>query len=150
MLCAEESTVILLRKLTETSVVVLSLKTRLSNENTFDFKTKWVFVAKMPQKVAGKRGIYVHIEFQTTITDVCNRRCDDWATTVLGCLQYAQDLTAVVARYHQVCSAKIRPGYKIPKQFQSPAEYIGSKKGRPSRESTDIAFQEIVHYLVFK
>ena len=40
-------------------------------------------------------------------------------TTVMGRLEYAQDLSACEARYHQTCSTNFRKGRQIPVQFQS-------------------------------
>ena len=39
-------------------------------------------------------------DLQTTITEICRQRNDEWALTVLGRLEYASDLHAADAVYH--------------------------------------------------
>jgi len=68
-----------------------------------------------------KRGRNVHpvmtLEFQETIKDVCYSKSDLWANTVLGRLEFACDLPAVEARYHQNWCSNFRSGYQVPKHF---------------------------------
>jgi len=56
------------------------------------------------------------IDFQESISCVCDERKDDWSDIVAGRLAYAQDLHAADAVCHQCCSVNFRTGKQIPKQ----------------------------------
>ncbi len=84
--------------------------------------------------------------------------CTSWALFLLGRIEFANDLPAVEARYHQTCCANFRSGYKIPKQFQTqasndmciqPADTATCsepKKGRPVRVGIENAFKLVLEY----
>ena len=70
-------------------------------------------------------------------------RNDEWGK---GRLEYAQDLPAVEARYHQTCSTNFRSGCSIPAQFQASSEITKNKKARPMHISSENAFLEVIKY----
>ncbi|XP_060579516.1 uncharacterized protein LOC132736408 [Ruditapes philippinarum] len=127
-----------------------SPRTRHKSEKKFDFEKNCLFCGSYAKIGAGnKRGFDTYpvrtFDFQNTIRDVCTKRQDDWGNTVLGRIEYAQDLPAVEARYHQLCSSNFRSGYNIPKQYQAP-EFVNSKakKGRPTKPCAESAFFKII------
>jgi hypothetical protein len=85
-------------------------------------------------------------DFQSTILAVCKTREDDWARTVFGRIQYAQDLHAADAIYHQECSVNFRTGKQI-SQAYSRADDIVSRHGKnPDLERAE-AFTKVMAYL---
>ena len=96
------------------------------------------------------------LDFQKSIKLACIQRNDDWANEVLGRIEYASDLPAVEARYHQTCCSNFRSGYKIPRQFQSHDSSCtllsesktcsDPKKGRPVRANAEQAFRSVMEY----
>jgi hypothetical protein len=93
-------------------------------------------------------------DFQTTITEICRQRNDEWASTVLGRVEYARDLHAADAVYHNQCSVNFRTGKEIPKQFISPSQSNNEDQesriknvGRPQNSAKVRAFQKAVKYL---
>ena len=73
---------------------------------------------------------------------MCKNRNDEWGNVVLGRIDYAQDLPAVEARYHQTCSSNFRPGYQITNKYiKVPSE---SKRGRPANTRSEYAFREVI------
>ena len=89
-------------------------------------------------------------EFQESIAKICRERCDDWSLVVLGRLEYAQDLNAMQAVYHQSCSVNFRTGKQLPKQYVDLGSY-GAKRikqqGRPVDNVKFSAFMKVVNYL---
>jgi hypothetical protein len=47
-------------------------------------------------------------EFQKNIEDICRQRNDSWSVDVLGRLEYARDVHAADAVYHQSYSVNFR------------------------------------------
>lgn len=129
---------------------IRSPKTRKSCVQIFDFITKCIFCGTEAKVNGRKRGNDVYpvrtLEFQTTIRDVCIKRSDNWSDTVLGRLEFARDLPAVEARYHQKCSSNFRSGCNIPKIYQKFNETDNVKKGRPSMPTAETAFHEVITY----
>ena len=65
---------------------------------------------------------------------------------MLGRLEYAQDLPAVEARYHQSCSSNFRQGFSIPQLFQS--NHINdTRKSRPTNEKPEYSFLQVIQFL---
>ena len=58
-------------------------------------------------------------DFQDFIAQICKERNDEWSEIVLGRLEYAQDLHAADAVYHQACSVNFRTGKQVPLQHCS-------------------------------
>lgn len=58
-------------------------------------------------------------DFQDSIAQICKERNDEWSETVLDRLEYAQDLHAADAVYHQACSVNFRTGKQVPLQHCS-------------------------------
>ena len=94
-----------------------------SGEPTFLFGSKCLFCGTNAETNGKKRGIDVYLvrtlDFQQSIRTLCDARGDEWSEKVIGRLEFAQDLPAVEARYHQSCSANFRTGFNIPVQFQT-------------------------------
>ena len=86
------------------------------------------------------------LKFQESVREKCLQRNDEWGKAVLGRLEYAQDLPAVEARYHQSCSTNFRSGCNIPVQYQIFSEMTKNKKGRPLLINSESAFLEVIKY----
>ena len=87
------------------------------------------------------------LQFQRTVRDHCKACNDEWANAVPGRLEYAQDLPAVEARYHNNCSTNFRPGYNIHKQFKGIEDNVSSPKvGRPAKMSAEHALNKVIEY----
>ena len=128
--------------------VIRSPKTRKSCDNKFDYKTSCLFCGTAAKVNHRKRGTDVNfirtLPILLSIKDVCKSRNDEWGNEVLGRIEYAQDLPAVEARYHQTCSSNFRSGYKTPSKYaQVPNE---SKRGRPVNARSEETFAEVVRY----
>ncbi|WAR13477.1 hypothetical protein MAR_027657 [Mya arenaria] len=121
-----------------------------TEENKFDFIENCFFCGTVAKIASNKRGNDVFpvrtLEFQNNVRDFCKRRTDEWSENVIGRLEYAQDLPAVEARYHQKCSINFRTGRSLPIQYRS-IQTQTYKKGRPSSRNADTAFQHIMEYL---
>ena len=89
------------------------------------------------------------MDFQKTIMQVCKERNDLWSDTVRGRIEYAQDLHAADAVYHNLCSTNFRTGREIPNEFVA-EEMIPPKRpkqGRPSDSVRAEAFIKVAEYL---
>ena len=87
------------------------------------------------------------LPFISNLKETCNKRQDDWGNMVLGRLEYAQDLPAVEAKYHNVCLTNFNSGYQVPKRYLSEDEQVtSSKKGRPSKKNVEEAFLKTMDY----
>lgn len=63
-------------------------------------------------------------------------------------MDYAQDLPAVEAVYHQVCNVNFRTGKQIPLQLQEPSPKTPKiSKGRPENTTQSDAFMKAIEYL---
>ena len=117
----------------------------------FDFKTKCLLCGKDAKFKLNKRGNDVWpvttLSFISNLKETCNKRQDDWGNMVLGRLEYAQDLPAVEAKYHNVCLTNFNSGYQVPKRYLSEDEQVtSSKKGRPSKTNVEEAFLKTMDY----
>lgn len=54
------------------------------------------------------------LDFKVSVEKVCKERGDEWDDLVRSRIEFAQDLCAVDAVYHQVCSSNFRTGKQIP------------------------------------
>ena len=78
---------------------------------------------------------------------VCTERSDTWVHTIRGIIEFAQDVHAADAIYHQVCSINLRTGKQLPSTFQATP---GEKKrciGRPIDTAKECAFIKVTKYL---
>ena len=69
---------------------------------------------------------------------------DKWPETVKGRIEYAQDLYAADAVYHQQCNINFRTGRNISWAFQSHGSDGENKKGRPEHEDRLSAFFKVI------
>ena len=123
-----------------------------SAEQHFDIKQHCVFCGS-PAKYDGKKKGFDVIPVKTmtfhhSIKEICERRQDKWAKTVLARVMSVHCLRAADAVYHQDCSTNFRTGKQIPLAF-SPEDSNPSKRkcGRPQDKDRDQAFQDVLKYL---
>jgi len=87
---------------------------RHSIKPQFNSKEQCFFCGQSAKYDGRKKGFEVipvrTKDFQDFIEKVCKDRNDSWSEIVLGRLQYAQDLHAADAVYHQICSVNFRTG----------------------------------------
>ena len=74
----------------------------------------------------------------------CN---DTWAHTIRGRIEFAQDLHAADAIYHQVCSINFRTGKQLPSTFQATTGEKKRRIGRPIDTAKEHAFIKVTKYL---
>lgn len=83
-------------------------------------------------------------DFQDSIAQICKERNDEWSEIVLDRLEYAQELHATDAVYHQSCSVNFHTGKQVPRQHCSDnSTDKGSKcprQGRPVNFAKAAAF----------
>ena len=84
--------------------------------------------------------------FQTSIIKACEERKDKWSVDVMGRIEYARDLHAADAIYHQACSVNFRIGKDIPQEYTKEVKI--AKKGRPQLEERNDAFMKVVEYIM--
>ena len=122
---------------------------RRSGEILFRFERDCFFCGTLAKLNGKKRGFDVFpvrtLDFQHTIRELCAKRNDEWGNTVLGRLEYAQDLPAVEARYHQLCSSNFRTGCNIPLRYRQDDQ--DKRKGRPVKPTIEAAFSQVMQYL---
>ena len=104
---------------------------RRSTTPKFSLPDNCIFCGQTAKYDGRKKGFEVlpvkTREFQESIAKICRERCDDWSLVVLGRLEYAQDLNATQAVYHQSCSVNFRTGKQLPKQYVDLVSY-GAKR----------------------
>ena len=92
---------------------------RRSVKPRFNSKEHCFFCGQPAKNDGRKRGndvIPVRTQdFQDSIAQICKERNDEWSEIVLGRLEYAQDLHAADAVYHQACSVNFHTGEQVPK-----------------------------------
>ena len=90
---------------------ISSPRTRKCGEK-FDFKSKCLLCGKDAKFKLNKRDEDVWpittLTFISNSKETCNKRQDDWGNTVLGRLEYAQDLPAVEGKISQCLSDKFQ------------------------------------------
>ena len=90
-------------------------------------------------------------DFQDSIAQICKERNDEWSEIVLGRLEYAQDLHAADAVYHQACSVNFRTGKQVPLQHCSDdcseKDTKRPRQGRPVDTCKATAFLKVVKFL---
>ena len=87
--------------------------------------------------------------FQNSVLQSCAERKDEWSTLVAGRIEFAQDLIAADAVYHQSCSVNYRTGKQIPHQHSSGPGNVAKKQklGRPKEAERYDAFLLVTKYL---
>ena len=83
-------------------------------------------------------------DFQDKIQEACKVSNDEWAETVQGRLEFAQDLHAV---YHQACSVNFRTGKQSAKKHGKDTDSKRAK-GRPMDTVKSKAFLKVTEFLV--
>ena len=97
--------------------------TRRSTTPAFIFKEHCFFCGQ-PAKFSGRKLGYDVIpvrssDFQESVYAACHERKDEWAEKVLGRLEYARDLHASDAVYHNACNVNFRNGKQIPSKLMN-------------------------------
>lgn len=89
-------------------------------------------------------------DFKESVPELCKDRNDDWALTVLARLEYARDIHAADAVYHQQCSVNFRTRKQIPQPYDDKEQCRTKKKrygGRPHDIERSEAFLKVAQYL---
>ena len=124
---------------------------RRSTTSRFIFKEHCFFCGQ-PAKYEGRKRGYDVIpvrakDFQDKIQEACRVRNDEWVETVRGRLEFAQDLHAADAVYHQACSVNFRTGKQFPKKHGNDTDSKHAK-GRPMDTVKSKAFLQVTEFLV--
>ena len=127
-----------------------------SKITAFNFKEHCLFCTRKVSFDGKKRGHDVFPvrtkDFDKSVLQTCRGRNDDWARDVQGRLEYAQDLHAADAVYHNSCSSNFRTGKGIPKEHTDEKRPGRPKQvtcgGRPETETRSEAFDKVVDYLI--
>ena len=80
--------------------------------------------------------------FQETVKSKCSERMDTWANEILARIEYAQDLVATEAIYHQSCSVAFRSGRDI-----GDLSTQNTKRGRKLTYDREAAFLKVIVFL---
>ncbi len=124
----------------------------MRSQGGFNFEEHCLFCEQSAKLKGNKRGLDVFpvrtFDFQNKIRDICRIRNDVWGNQVLARLEYAQDLPAADAMYHQTCNVNFRTGKQIPICKQAETEQpVKSPRGRPGNQKQSAAFLNITQYL---
>ncbi|KAJ8870623.1 hypothetical protein PR048_029646 [Dryococelus australis] len=79
-------------------------------------------------------------EFQSSVTEMCRERNDEWGMIVLGRMNtIVADLHAADTVYHRSCSANFRTGRNVPVRYSKTdiSDSTGSIKRRRTRRPSD-------------
>ncbi|XP_021362244.1 uncharacterized protein LOC110456045 [Mizuhopecten yessoensis] len=131
---------------------LLASKSSLRSSSLFDFQQHCLFCGQSARLSGNKRGPDVFpvrtSDFDCTILDICTDRNDDWAAEVKGRIEYAADLYAADALYHQSCSVNFRTFRQVPQEFSPQTKKQRTPVGRPSakRESFIYATEYLVQH----
>lgn len=139
-----------LKQSTSTDASRASTPVLRSQEQKFSFQENCLFCGQ-PAKYDGKKKGYEVFpvrtkDFQDSVREVCLERDDSWALKILARLEYASDLHAADAIYHQQCSVNFRTKKQIPQPFDE-EKSIPRKKGRPHDIARSDAFHKVAKYL---
>ena len=124
---------------------------RLRSNGGFDFGQHCLFCGKAAKLKGCKRGHDVYpvrtFDFQATIREVCEGRKDEWGYQVLARLEFAQDLHAADAIYHQTCNVNFRTARQLPSSKQTvPEATVKSPRGRPENLEQNAAFLSVMQF----
>lgn len=121
-----------------------------SKTEAFAFTENCLFCGQFAKCDGKKRGYDVYpvrtLDFQKTILNICSIREDAWAQKVSARIEFATDLPAVDAIYHQTCNVNFRTNRDIPKYFQPDVEKTPTR-GRPTDQDACTAFMTVIEYL---
>ncbi|KAL5020675.1 hypothetical protein ScPMuIL_002240, partial [Solemya velum] len=89
-----------------------------SESPQFIFKEHCLFCGLAAKYDGKKRGFNIipvrTMDFQGTVTKICESRNDEWSRAVYGRILSVNDLPAADAVYHQSCSVNFRTGKQVP------------------------------------
>ena len=85
-------------------------------------------------------------EVQDFVHEVCLECNDDWALKVLARLEFARDLHAADAIYHQQCSVNFQTKKQIPQSFDE-GHCAPKRKGKPQDLAQSDAFLKVAKFL---
>ena len=123
---------------------------RSNDSQDFDYATHCLFCKNLVVNENGLRHIEVYRvstwDFQNKIKFHCKDRCDKWADEVYSRIQFAIDLPAKDALYHNQCSINFRNNRGIPMKFRNPSDKNNEQKqaGRPVDQERAAAFQIVM------
>ncbi|GFN73859.1 hypothetical protein PoB_000036500 [Plakobranchus ocellatus] len=130
-----------------------SKKANLRSSTTFDFANDCLLCGRSTRDQRKKGDVSVY----QVRTSSCQANLellflqrdpgDKWAKTVKGRIEYAQDLHAAEAVYHQQCNINFSAGRNIPLAFQAHGSEGKIKKGRPEDEDRHTAFSKVISFL---
>ena len=125
---------------------------RRSLGSQFSFAKNCLFCGRPAKFDSKKEGYDVYpvrtFGFQEKISEICEKRGDDWADKVTGRLECCHDLHASDAVYHQQCNVNFRTNMGIPKTFLCDDQLSAKKKrGRPTDTDKEEAFLRVALYL---
>ena len=118
----------------------------------FDYNSNCLFCGH-PDKYHGKKDGHKLIpirtfDFQVNVLEHCVKRDDEWSSLVRARIEYAQDLHALDAVYHHICSTNFRTQRQIPQQFMLDVD-IKRKRPKPGRNPDAQrveAFDKVIAY----
>ena len=121
-----------------------------SKDHKFSFQENCLFCGQSVKFDATKRGYEVFPvrtkEFQDSLREVCLERNDDWALKVFARLEFARDLHAADAIYHQQCSVNFQTKKQIPQSFDE-GHCAPKRKGKPQDLAQSDAFLKVAKFL---
>ena len=85
--------------------------------------------------------------FQAAVRQICIELSATWAHTVRGRHEFAEDVHAADAIYHQVCSTNFRTSKQLPSTFQATSGEKRRRIGRPIDTAEEEAFINVTKYL---
>ena len=122
-----------------------------SSGSNFNFKEDCLFCGQPAKYDGKKKGFEVFPvrtkDFQLAIEQQCQERNDDWSQKVIGRLNFAQDLHAADAVYHQTCSVNFRTNKSLPLEYSLHKNVKRKRTGRPEQSNRSKAFLEVIEYL---
>ena len=88
-------------------------------------------------------------DFQTAVYAACSIRNEEWAEKISGRLEYARDLHASDAVYHNACNVNFRNGKQIPSKLISDDTGFAKRQkvGPPADTIKTEAFLKVANFL---
>lgn len=139
------------RKSKESQSASSPAKTRSKQAKPFDFAHDCLFCGLPAKDDLNKLQNDAYpvrtFNFQAKLEIACAARGHDkWAETVQGRMEFAQELHAADAVYHNKCNVNFRTGRDIPKVFQGLSQVELKPKGRPEDPERAEAFLKTAEY----
>ncbi|KAK7100120.1 hypothetical protein V1264_023115 [Littorina saxatilis] len=141
------------KRTTEESANVATLR---SKQKQFDFAHDCLFCGQPAleddeKKVCPDVYFVRSSSFQLKLLQACQERGvgDKWAEIVQGRLEFAPDLHAADAVYHNQCNVNFRTKKNVPISFNSHPDTLAKEttKGRPEDPTRTEAFLRVISYL---